>query len=534
MDAHTAFINGLIPPLLGAMKLFKSGSRSLFVGKATDGAGQQWDIYCSPGDKTCLGEAVKESSPLPFYDFGYVAWPREALKENLTEVVPTIPSGTGAVCFVHPFASIILALETHPLAAYERDGRLSREQSSCCSNFAARFGDLWGGNWLLPPYYALKAAGHPVYLASRCVPGQVNVLMAYSKAYLGDLERLAQVCGAAVIACADTSEAPALLAAGCHVIVQNELQAASPRAAAASPPLAAAASPPPPATTMMSSNGRAGGAERDGAGGEVGGVAGAASASAGGQMAVGARRQHTVAQPHTLPMFPQQRLQRRRADRGSRLERIVFMGDRHQIDPVLASREFGEVLNARFGIAFDVVDKSRIPEWGDYSDADLVLAVRPPGSHPELKPPSKLINAWLAGVPALLGAEPAYRKLRRNANDYLEVSSPHEVLEALSMLRSDPERYAAMRRQCEKRAREFSEPAIAAQWADVLFGRVAQQHPLGTPSARGEAVAARAQAQGAPHVDHGVSGSPCPSTTMKEKDEDDDDDDDDYGQFTLV
>ena len=76
--------------------------------------------------------------------------------------------------------------------------------------------------------------------------------------------------------------------------------------------------------------------------------------------------------------------------------------------------------------------------------------------------------------------------------------------------------------------------AIAAQWADVLFGRVAQQHPLGTPSARGEAVAARAQAQGAPHVDHGVSGSPCPSTTMKEKDEDDDDDDDDYGQFTLV
>ena len=39
-----------------------------------------------------------------------------------------------------------------------------------------------------------------------------------------------------------------------------------------------------------------------------------------------------------------------------------------------------------------------------------------------LKPPSKLFNSWLAGVPAVLGHESAYRAERRSDLDYIEVS----------------------------------------------------------------------------------------------------------------
>ena len=43
--------------------------------------------------------------------------------------------------------------------------------------------------------------------------------------------------------------------------------------------------------------------------------------------------------------------------------------------------------------------------WSDFSQVDLVVAIRPP--HPRLhspKPATKLVNAWIAGVPAVLKA----------------------------------------------------------------------------------------------------------------------------------
>ena len=82
---------------------------------------------------------------------------------------------------------------------------------------------------------------------------------------------------------------------------------------------------------------------------------------------------------HTLPMFPQQRLRRRRASRANMVRRVIFVGDRHQLDPALTAPEFTAALRA-MEVAFDVIDKSRVPEWGDYRDADLVLALRPPGT----------------------------------------------------------------------------------------------------------------------------------------------------------
>lgn len=108
-------------------------------------------------------------------------------------------------------------------------------------------------------------------------------------------------------------------------------------------------------------------------------------------------------------------------------------------------------------------------DWRDYSDTDVCIGLR---YEPEIglatKPYAKLVNAWLAGVPALLGPEPAYRALRLSELDYLEVSSASEVLAALDRLKKDPALYAAMVENGRQRSREFNREAVAGRWRDFL------------------------------------------------------------------
>ena len=435
LDARTGMLMGMLPALLAAHRQFTTGGSCFYVGVVTDASGQKYEIYCSPGGVDCLGEEKKQPTravstaaarlmaELPFYDFGFVAWPPSALRESVRPLVPRVPSQASEppVYFVHPFASIVNELDADEPCHDEipRD-----ELGTSAARVAARYGELWGANWIIPPYFALRDAGHNVHLASRVVPGHINVVHSYSSGYVGDPARLARVCSAAVVTVADNRSAPGLLEAGLHCIMQNELQACSDD----SPPVPRSDG----STLKPREPGRA----------------------------------------HTLPMFPQQRLRRRRASRANMVRRVIFVGDRHQLDPALTAPEFTAALRA-MEVAFDVIDKSRVPEWGDYRDADLVLALRPPGTAVRLKPPSKLINAWLAGVPALVGPEPAYQRLRSDESDFVEVHGAAEALAAIARLQREPEQYERMLRRCDERAPEFCAEKIAARWARVLFGEVA-------------------------------------------------------------
>jgi|SRR5882672_724977 len=114
--------------------------------------------------------------------------------------------------------------------------------------------------------------------------------------------------------------------------------------------------------------------------------------------------------------------------------------------------------------------QAAVSAWNDYREVDLVVAIRPPdaGLH-ERKPATKLYNAWLAGVPALLGPEYAYRELRRNDEDYIEVRSLNDAMRALTSLLEHPGRYAAMIENAQRRATEFTREAILRHWAQLLF-----------------------------------------------------------------
>ncbi|HEX5761483.1 MAG TPA: glycosyltransferase, partial [Thermoanaerobaculia bacterium] len=178
-----------------------------------------------------------------------------------------------------------------------------------------------------------------------------------------------------------------------------------------------------------------------------------------------------------LPHWPQPGLVPRDPARGARLVRAAYKGFDANLHLDLRGAGWRDFLAAR-GVEW-VVDSAafagaatdELPlDWPDYRTLDLVVAVRPPErSLWRSKPASKLVNAWLAGVPALLGPEVAYRELRRSPLDYLEVASRAEAEAAVDRLRADPALYRAMVANGRERGAERTAEAVLPLWAELLL-----------------------------------------------------------------
>jgi hypothetical protein len=189
-----------------------------------------------------------------------------------------------------------------------------------------------------------------------------------------------------------------------------------------------------------------------------------------GTLADGRRR---LAMPH----WPQPGLVPRAGARGTMVRNAAYKGFSRNLHPDLRSSDWLDVLQ-REGLSWRVDDAEFREEgtdasdlaWNDFSTVDVLVAVRPPDRRGHTsKPPTKLVNAWLAGVPAVLGREVAYRELRRSPLDYLEVSSLAEAIEAVRRLVHDPELYRAMVANGRERAEEWSVKRITEAWARLLF-----------------------------------------------------------------
>jgi hypothetical protein len=110
-------------------------------------------------------------------------------------------------------------------------------------------------------------------------------------------------------------------------------------------------------------------------------------------------------------------------------------------------------------------------KWHDFRTVDLLVAVRGFDRHRHAnKPPTKLFNAWHAGVPAILGRESAYQAERRSALDYLEAGSFAEVVAGLRRLKTDPELRARIVANGRERALECTPAAITKRWQEFFAG----------------------------------------------------------------
>ena len=176
-----------------------------------------------------------------------------------------------------------------------------------------------------------------------------------------------------------------------------------------------------------------------------------------------------------IPHWPQPGLIPRLKERGSTIENIVFKGGEINLYESFRSPEFKQRLE-KLGVKLRI---NGLPEngpvmWNDYSSDDLVLAVRDLTEKDTLvKPASKLVNAWIAGVPALLGPEAAFREQRQSDLDYIEVTTPQAVFEAVKLLKSQPELYQKMVANAHKRAEYFTTEKMIQRWYEFLAGPVA-------------------------------------------------------------
>ncbi len=173
---------------------------------------------------------------------------------------------------------------------------------------------------------------------------------------------------------------------------------------------------------------------------------------------------------HFVPNWPQPGLLPRANGRGARVERVGFVGRERNLAPAFRSPQFRRELAQR---GFTLVLRDR--PWWDYRDLDAILAVRDASpAKLRTKPASKLVNAWHAGCPALLGPEPAFEARRVSPLDFVAVATPEDALAALCRLREKPGLYAAMVENGRQRARDFSVERVAERWEDLLAGPVAE------------------------------------------------------------
>lgn len=166
-----------------------------------------------------------------------------------------------------------------------------------------------------------------------------------------------------------------------------------------------------------------------------------------------------------VPHWPESDLVPRDPARGDAFVNVSYFGLEDRLAPELR-RDAWRAHLQRLGLAWRIVPRDR---WHDYADTDAVVAVRRFDRRPRHQfPASKLYNAWIAGVPAILGAESAYRAARTSPLDFVEVGTPADVARALQALQRDPELRRAMAAHGRRRAAEVAIPVIARRWQELL------------------------------------------------------------------
>ena len=176
-----------------------------------------------------------------------------------------------------------------------------------------------------------------------------------------------------------------------------------------------------------------------------------------------------------VPHWPQAALIPRDSNRGVTFENVTFIGNEINLVPEFKNSSWYEELD-KLGLKFQ--KRLTHDEWNDYSNTDVILAIRSLGreNYWRGKPASKLYNAWHAGIPAILGFETAFETERKSDLDYLEATSLAEVIDALKLLRDDPELRQAMAQNGLVRAKETQPETMVNRWADFLIEVAVPRH----------------------------------------------------------
>ena len=162
-----------------------------------------------------------------------------------------------------------------------------------------------------------------------------------------------------------------------------------------------------------------------------------------------------------MPLFSQQGLILRDINQYD----VTTVGYFGRIDKEQEFVSFGHEL-ARHGIEFTIKGEDT---WNNYSNVDVAVSLRFLSKRRiRRKPATKLVNAWLAGVPFVAMDEPAFSQIGQSGVNYLAANSPEDVIKALIRMRDNHDLYHQLRDAGRVAAKDYTDEAVTRRWIELI------------------------------------------------------------------
>lgn len=151
---------------------------------------------------------------------------------------------------------------------------------------------------------------------------------------------------------------------------------------------------------------------------------------------------------------------------GKPLENIYYFGTAENLAKEFKEKDWADFCS-RNNLKFHICPSEK---WNDYRNADLVLAVRSfdDSNSYDNKPSSKLVNAWIAGVPFIARKESAYLADCKLENEIIFIDTYDNLKNKTHLLTNNKNLLEEYRKASQKKGEEFSMTFFLGEWSKLI------------------------------------------------------------------
>ena len=185
-----------------------------------------------------------------------------------------------------------------------------------------------------------------------------------------------------------------------------------------------------------------------------------------------------------IPPLPQRGLIRREKLNGNRIENLEIKCNPENIPDYLELIALEvNALNPAITVKVDAPSSADGSDnnWNDFSKVDVSLIIRPISQNPRSnarKPPTRLINAWVAGTIPIVDRLPAYTELVRDGIDGFIVDNPLQVVAVVKRLVENSDYSEEVFENCRRRGEEYQADELVEIWEQSIRN-IAKQTKIG-------------------------------------------------------
>lgn len=153
-----------------------------------------------------------------------------------------------------------------------------------------------------------------------------------------------------------------------------------------------------------------------------------------------------------------------------KLENLYFFGNTDNLAKELKSEDWSAFCRD-LSLNFHVPDYD---EWNDYSNVDISIGIRSfdverPFNN---KPASKMINAWMCGVPFIANKESAYTSECNNLFDAIFITNYQNFKDTIKRLKQEPNRLIAYKQRAQELKEKYTESFFFSHWESIIQNEV--------------------------------------------------------------